>query len=47
MLCILFTVDLMEFPGFLGQFVSEYGLGLLLNLRLRRQNSSRGQRCFV
>ena len=35
MLCILFTVGLMEFPWFFGQFVSEYGLGLLFNLRLR------------
>ena len=26
MLCILFTVGLMEFPRFFGQFVSEYGL---------------------
>jgi hypothetical protein len=29
MLCILFTVGLMEFPCFFGQFVSEYGLDLL------------------
>ena len=35
MLCILFTVGLMEFPWFFGQFVSEYGLDILFNLRLR------------